>query len=112
MRVWVVACLLCFSIVSIADESQQWKHISGNIWSGVKIYMGEGADKGFVGTVLGGNDNYVHPSTGATFRGLKMEMSSGRSEWKNRDDFIMNDYLFVKKDDPALTRYEWFEYAN
>ena len=73
------------------------------MWSGVKLYYGNGDEKTYVGTVLGGNENYVSPS-GERFRGLKLDCG-----WKDRSVIISGDY-YIEAGDPALNSQEWKVY--
>ena len=95
-------------VESRTQPKSEWIRASGNLWTGVKLYYGSGPEKRYVGEVLGGNDKYVDPYTGRKFRGLKIRMSGGSTEWKNRKAVIAWGY--VKRDDPALDRMEWYVY--
>lgn len=79
----------------------KWLPISGNIYSGAKVYMGSGENKTLAFTVLGGNENC---SFG---RGLYVEFPSDSKEWKDRSALISGDSLFIKTDDPALEEMSW-----
>lgn len=73
----------------------EYLELTGHVWSGVKVYMGE--SKMFKFTIVGASSNEC--SFG---NGLLVEFPSGSTEWKSRSALILNDYLFVRSDDPAL----------
>ena len=87
----------------------EWVDAGGHLWTGVKLYYGP--RRMYVGEVLGGNENYVDPFTGSKIRGLKVRMANGADEWKDRDAVNMGPW-YVRRDDPALTRREWYEYRR
>jgi len=97
------AILLCLTFGSAASFAQEWELASGNIWTGVVLYFGQ--NKMEVGTIQGGNDDYISP-TGQKFRGVKLTTDAGTVEWKDRDAIATGDW-YVKADDPALTQYRW-----
>jgi predicted RNA-binding Zn-ribbon protein involved in translation (DUF1610 family) len=86
-----------------SEVSSEWLPACMNIWSGVKIYYG--VDKTYWGTVLDWSENYEVPYTGEKIRAVKIMMSDGSIEWKDRSVVICGSQgrqLFVRKDDPAL----------
>lgn len=94
-------------------EAQQspWARATGNLWTGVVLYYGEGDQKMQVGEVLGGSDSYVDPATGQQLRGLKVRMKSGKPEWKDRDAVIGGPW-YVRRDDPAIANMAWKTYVR
>lgn len=90
------------------EPDDGWRRASGRIWSGVKLYYGP--NKMPVGEVMGGNDDYVSP-TGLRFRGVKVKMASGSAEWKDREAIVSGQW-FVRADDPAIDRMEWFVFGR
>jgi hypothetical protein len=87
----------------------EWVDAGGHLWTGVKLYYGPA--RVYVGDVLGGNENYVDPFTGDKMRGLKVRMANGGDEWKDRDAVNLGPW-YVRRDDPALARKEWYEYKR
>lgn len=91
----------------LSSASNGWIKASTNIWTGVKIYYGP--HKTYIGEVLGGNEKYVDPVTGRQFRGLKLIMYNGSIEWRERKDIEIGKY-YVKDNDPALKKMDWYIY--
>lgn len=75
----------------INNRMQPYVLAGGHIWVGVRLYYGDNHQ--YVGEVLGGNDKMI-----------KVHMSGGSREWKNRDAVRT---WYVRRDDPALDRQEW-----
>ena len=92
---------------SVLHDGPRYVRAGGNLWIGVKLYYGPA--KMYVGEVLGGNENYVSPLTGTRFRGVKVMMSNGSEEWKDRDAIASGEW-YVLSDDPAHERMEWRTY--
>jgi len=86
------------------SNEECWKKAGGNLWAGVMLYYGP--SRMVVGTVLGGNERYRSPS-GDTFRGLKIRYPSGSEEWKDRNAVNLGPW-YIRCDDPALARMEWY----
>ena len=99
----VVTATVCL-LASCAPPSK-WASAGGNIWTGVRIYSGQGEQKTYVGEIIGGNENYTDPMTGNTFRGVKLRMASGAEEWKDRSALIQ--WGFVEREDPAINAAQW-----
>lgn len=89
-----------------ASPSDEWLPLASHIWTGVKVYNGMGADKGYGFEVLGGNEHYT-TRWGETIRGMKVLYPDGSIEWKDRNALIEKPYLFVRADDPALAAMQW-----
>ena len=89
------------------SQTFEWLPASGNFWSGVKLYYGP--KKMYVGEVYCANNNYIDPHTGHKFRGIKILYPSGNMEWKDRNAIILSNNWFVRSDDPALERMEYYE---
>ncbi len=92
------------------NESTKWTQACGHIYTGVKIYYGSDNNNFYVGKVLGGNERYTDPFTGEKFRGVKLLMKSGRTEWKKRSAICSDSNWIVKGDDPALKIAAWTNY--
>lgn len=86
----------------------EWIKPAGHFYTGVKLYVGmEDGGKELVGTVLGGNDNYVNPATGERYRAVKIAFESGRVEWRDRMEIGAGPTWWVRRDDPAISRGVW-----
>ena len=73
-----------------------------NIWTGVKVYYGNGAEKTYGFEILGGGE--------CSFgKGVYVEYQDGTREWKSRDA-LLDGPFYVRVDDPARTAWEWYEY--
>lgn len=103
----IVLPLSC-SIFSGGSTSDGFVQASSNLWAGEKLYYGERRTYAF--EILGGNDNYTDPVSGATFRGLKVRYPSGSEEWKDRDYIVSSKIYWIKEDDPALQAQRWQVY--
>lgn len=115
---WIVVLFLVVIIIVLLSKpggetashprppsvSSDWVGLSGNIWTGVNVYMGSGESKSLAFIVLGGNDKC---SFG---RGLYVQFPSGGKEWKDRDALIQNDTLFIRFSDQALKAEKWETY--
>jgi hypothetical protein len=101
LLVYAVLVALCGSmILTTAFADDGWISAAGNIWKGVKLYVGNGPNKIYVGQVLDWTEDYPVPGTGQKIRAVKIRMNDGSIEWKSRDYIIRN--TFIKRDDPAL----------
>jgi hypothetical protein len=84
----------------------EWMVLCGNVRPGVKVYYG--TDKTYWGTVIDSNDDFIVPDTGDTVSAVRVRMSDGSIEWKERKFVICGGYnpsrmhLFIRRDDPAL----------
>jgi hypothetical protein len=106
----IILLALAATAQAAATPKAEWVGCSMHLWTGVKLYYGEGDNKAFFGEVLGGNESYTSPITGERFRGVKITTKKGKAEWKDRDALITSSWCFIRKDDPALERMEWREY--
>ena len=97
------------SVSQPKETADEYVSAAGRLWTGVQLYYGP--SKSLVGEVLGGNSNYVDPISGQSFRGIKIRMIDGSSEWKDRDAVVSGQW-FVKANDPAIRRAEWYEYQR
>lgn len=106
---WFVLVIAAGQVLVLTScaPAGKWQTAAGNIWTGVRIYSGEGEQKTYVGEVLGGTENYTDPVTGASMRGVKLRMASGAEEWKDRSQ--LGTWGFVDRDDPALKACKWEE---
>lgn len=105
-----MAAILLFALVNSKTQgpaAHGWQRPDGAIWAGVKLYTGSGAEKAYVGEVLGGNDRHLDPLTGRTFRGVKIRYPNGTEEWKDRDSILQADSWRVRADDPAIKESRW-----
>jgi hypothetical protein len=84
------------------SSSSEWLPLCMHVWQGIEVYYGP--DKTYWGRVVDFDDDFVVPSTGQRIRAVKVQMSNGSVEWKDRDSVICSRYvqLFVKRNDPAL----------
>ena len=77
----------------------------GSIYSGVKVYYGANKAYGFV--ILGGVDDCSYFPSGG---GIKVLYPNGSEEWKDRWYLVSSGIFFVREDDPALDRMDWYIY--
>ena len=82
--------------------SPTWREAGGGLWTGVKLYFGQGETKTYIGEVMGG---------GKDSDGNKMVLiqKDGNEFWKKRDH-ILSSYYYIKSNDPALIGGKWYEY--
>jgi hypothetical protein len=88
----------------LPTPTPEWLHLLGNVYSGVKVYMGNDEEKSLTFTILGGNDNCPFG------RGLLVQYPDGSIEWKDRLAMVSNQYLFVRYDDPSINQMLWVTY--
>lgn len=88
-------------------SSSGYVPIGGRIWTGEKVYYGNGSNKAYGFEVLGGSENCSSMPSG---RGVKVRFPSGSEEWKDRDYLISSGLFFVLGNDPALSAMQWYEY--
>jgi len=93
--------------VPMPTDDQTWMPLLAHVYSGVKMYYGAGEEKAYGFEILGGNDNCPSMPSG---RGLYVQYEDGTLEWKDRQAMVQSPYNFVRRDDPALEKIEWFEY--
>jgi hypothetical protein len=96
---WIILLVLV-SIFFLAkcgatDTETEYEHLLGNVWSNVKVYMGESKSYQFI--ILGASNNKCSFGDG-----LLVEFPSGSIEWKSRSALVQNENLYVKTNDPAL----------
>ena len=73
-----------------------------NIWAGVKVYYGNGAEKEYAFEILGGGE--------CSFgNGAYVEYPDGTRGWKSRMAMIDGPF-YVRADDPAIKTWDWAEY--
>jgi hypothetical protein len=104
-----VASLTPEQLAAEADAKKQaasvpkWKPLSAHMMTGVKVYTGDNKVLGF--EILGGNSN-CKLMEGS---GVKVRYPNGTEEWKSRSALRNKDIYFVRDDDPALQKNEWYE---
>jgi hypothetical protein len=95
------------STSSGSTSSGDWVKLSGNIWTGVKVYYGEARAYGF--EVLGGGEGCKAVPSG---RGIKVKYPDGTVEWKDRSALIKSGLYFIQVNDPALKQEKWEVFDN
>lgn len=80
----------------------EYDDMLANIWTGVKVYYGNGAEKAYGFEILGGGEC----SFGT---GVFVEYEDGTREWKSREALLYGPF-YVRADDPATSAWEWYEY--
>ncbi|HEX2696483.1 MAG TPA: hypothetical protein VHM28_02170 [Anaerolineales bacterium] len=81
----------------------------GRIWSGVKVYYGTLSEKAYGFEIIGGSEDCPSMPSG---RGVKVKYPNGKEEWKDRTYLISSGLFFVKSDDPALSKLDWYVYND
>lgn len=84
-------------------SSVKWISLSTSMWTGVKVYTGNNKIYGF--EVLGGSNN-CKMLDGS---GVMVRYNNDVTEWKSRKALRNEDVYFVREDDLALQKHEWYE---
>lgn len=92
---------------SALQSSTTYLTLAGNVFTGVKVYYGTGDTKTYAFEILGAAENCSAFPGG---NGVKVMYPDGKSEWKDREYLITSGDYFVRKDDPARTKLEYYVY--
>ena len=91
----------------VPSPTPKYVPVLAKIWTGVKVYYGQGDEKAYGFEVLGGSEDCPSIPSG---KGLFVRYPDGNEEWKDRAYIVESGDFFVLTDDPAIPKLEWYEY--
>jgi hypothetical protein len=87
------------------NSSSGYVSLLGHIYSGVEVYYG--ANKAYGFQILGGVDDCSYFPSG---QGIRVQYPDGTEEWKDREYLVSSGLFYIKDNDPAVDRMEWYIY--